>query len=110
MTEEGNSKPGPVADLGIEAIQPARLQKFTSPQVPSHPSPVPAVTAKQGIQALNKGKKEGRKSVKFDETTVAEIATVAPEQHRMLTSVRRALDVDSDNDLEAGSMVSFLPS
>ncbi|XP_035703273.1 cilia- and flagella-associated protein 36 isoform X2 [Folsomia candida] len=97
---------GPVttADMGIESIQPARLHhEFTSSVQPTPSRPLPA---KQGLQGINKGrKKDTKKSVKFDETTVAEIATVAPEQHRMLTSVRKALeDVDLENDLETGAM------
>jgi hypothetical protein len=55
-----------------------------------------------------KGRKKESKSVKFDETTVAEIATNAPEHHRILTSVRRALEVntdDSTHDPEGVSMV-----
>lgn len=101
---------GPVttADMGIESIQPARLHhEFTSSVQPTPSRPLPA---KQGLQGINKGrKKDTKKSVKFDETTVAEIATVAPEQHRMLTSVRKALeDVDLENDLETGAMVMDL--
>jgi hypothetical protein len=47
------------------------------------------------LKTVTKGAK---KSVKFDETTVAEIATVAPEQHRMLTSARQALNMDENEE------------
>lgn len=57
------------------------------------------------VKIQKKDTKHHKKSVKFDETIVAQISTVAPEQHRILTSVRKALEVDADSDVEAASMV-----
>ena len=46
--------------------------------------------------------------VKVDEETAAEIASAAPEQHRILTAVRRALDSSTDDgeQLNAPKIVS----
>jgi len=59
-----------------------------------------AKVVKAGLESLPAlGPTKGsRKSVKFDETTVAEIATVAPEQHRTLTSIRKALDTEGSEE------------